>query len=119
MNESPQHSSRELEVGLRQIAGLAVSISEYADEIRQRCEELAELAGGVDVAAPAPARTEEPAATGRGATNGSGALGADRLVAIQMALSGHTRDETSERLRRGFGIEDPGGLLDDVFGQAV
>ena len=41
---------------------------------------------------------------------------AARLVAIEMAVAGRTRDEVDRHLRGSFRIEDTGGLLDDVFG---
>jgi hypothetical protein len=39
-----------------------------------------------------------------------------RLLATQMAVSGASREEISERLRVGCGIEDPGPLLEAILG---
>jgi hypothetical protein len=39
-----------------------------------------------------------------------------RLVAVEMAVGGHTRDEVSQRLQRAYGIADSRSILDDVFG---
>ncbi len=41
-----------------------------------------------------------------------------RLVALQMAVAGTSREEVEAHLRRGFGLEDPHPILDDVFGAA-
>jgi hypothetical protein len=39
-----------------------------------------------------------------------------RLVAIEMAVGGSTRQEVANRLRGEFGLEHPDPVLDDVFG---
>ena len=41
---------------------------------------------------------------------------AARLVAIEMAVAGDTREVVGRRLRNEFGIGDPKTILDDVFG---
>jgi hypothetical protein len=41
---------------------------------------------------------------------------AARLVAIEMAVAGDTREGVGRRLREEFGIRDPGSILDDAFG---
>jgi hypothetical protein len=41
---------------------------------------------------------------------------AARLVAIEMAVAGETREMVGRRLREEFGISDPKEILDDVFG---
>jgi hypothetical protein len=43
-------------------------------------------------------------------------MGAARLVAIEMAVAGRTRDEVDRHLRDSFRITDTSELLDDVFG---
>jgi hypothetical protein len=42
---------------------------------------------------------------------------AARLVALQMAVAGSARVEVEEHLRSAFAMEDPGAILNDVFGQ--
>jgi uncharacterized protein Yka (UPF0111/DUF47 family) len=42
---------------------------------------------------------------------------AARLVALQMAVAGSARVEVEEHLRVTFDMEDPGAILNDVFGQ--
>jgi vacuolar-type H+-ATPase subunit H len=39
-----------------------------------------------------------------------------RLVALQMAVAGSTREEVHDELRRAFRLQDPSSILDDVFG---
>lgn len=39
-----------------------------------------------------------------------------RLVALQMAVAGSTREEVHEELQRAFRLQDPSSILDDVFG---
>lgn len=43
-------------------------------------------------------------------------MGPERMVALQMAMAGRSREEAAERLVRGFGLQDPGPILDEVFG---
>ena len=59
---------------------------------------------------PAAEPAAEPAAVGRRD------LSAARLVAIEMAVAGRTRDEVDEQLRDAFDVDDTRALLDDVFG---
>ncbi|HWH44437.1 MAG TPA: hypothetical protein VNT32_06880 [Thermoleophilaceae bacterium] len=42
-----------------------------------------------------------------------------RLVALQMAVAGSTRSEVEHHLRRSFGLADPAGILDDVYGKGA
>jgi len=60
--------------------------------------------------APAAAPATAPAAAGRRD------LSAARLVAIEMAVAGRSRDEVDEHLRAAFDVDDTRALLDDVFG---
>ena len=39
-----------------------------------------------------------------------------RLVALQMAVAGSTREEVAAELQRAFRLQDPSAILDDVFG---
>jgi hypothetical protein len=39
-----------------------------------------------------------------------------RLVALQMAVAGSTREEVHSELQRAFRLADPSSILDDVFG---
>ena len=46
------------------------------------------------------------------------ALGA-RLVALQMAVAGGNRGEVEAHLRRAFDLDEPDGILDDIFGSGT
>jgi outer membrane biosynthesis protein TonB len=41
-----------------------------------------------------------------------------RLVALQMAVAGSTREEVEAELQRAFRLTDPSAILDDVFGES-
>jgi F0F1-type ATP synthase membrane subunit b/b' len=41
---------------------------------------------------------------------------AARLVALQMAVAGSARDEVEAHLRKTFSLDEPGAILNDVFG---
>jgi len=62
----------------------------------------------------------EPAPAANGTTNGTDQAvpSAARLVAIEMAVGGSSRQEVEEHLRRHLHVADPQELLDDVFGTA-
>jgi DivIVA domain-containing protein len=55
-----------------------------------------------------------PAARTRGGKSGDGAEGA-RLIALNMAMNGTPREETERYLAENFELDDPVGLLDDVY----
>jgi F0F1-type ATP synthase membrane subunit b/b' len=42
-----------------------------------------------------------------------------RLMALQMAMAGRARSEVEEDLRHGYRIDDPGAVLDDIFGRGT
>jgi hypothetical protein len=57
-----------------------------------------------------------PAGEAPAAAQQRSGLSAARLLATQMAVSGASREEIGERLRSGFQIEDPNGILDAILG---
>ena len=61
--------------------------------------------------------TAEPPAAEAGAGPDQ-ALGA-RLVALQMAVAGGNRGEVEAHLRRAFDLDEPDGILDDIFGSGT
>jgi hypothetical protein len=64
----------------------------------------------------AEVREQEPApvvSLGTGSENG---LDSARLVAIEMAVSGATREEVGRQIRAAYDLADVEALLDDVFG---
>ena len=66
---------------------------------------LAEREPATEVQAP----VEEPPVSGN-----EGA----RVIALNMALSGSTREETAAYLAENFELDDPDALLDDVYARA-
>jgi hypothetical protein len=64
---------------------------------------------------PVPGTASEEAE--QAAAGGSGKVDGARLVALQMAVGGSSRDEVDTELRRSFGLDDPSAILDDVFGE--
>lgn len=62
--------------------------------------------------------SEEPEEVERDLPGTDRVLGA-RLVALQMAVAGGNRGEVDTHLRRAFDFEDPGEILDDIFGSGT
>ena len=52
-----------------------------------------------------------PAVNGQPVASGE----APRLIALNMALNGASREEISNYLAENFDLDDPGGLLDEVW----
>ena len=76
---------------------------------------IAQLRGGGE---PAPAPSEEPAAA-PAAANGSADAGAIRLVAMNMALEGASREEIEARIGADFGASpETSELIDDVLSRS-
>lgn len=65
---------------------------------------------------PEPVVAEEPPAPPEPDRSSDAAHDAARLVAIEMAVAGDTREGVGRRLRDEFGIRDPRSILDDAFG---
>jgi len=84
---------------------------------------LAELQGQVglgaepDELAPEDTHAEDFAAAAPASVAGADEAGA-RLIALNMALSGSSREETARYLADHFAIAEPDALLDDVFARA-
>jgi cell division septum initiation protein DivIVA len=114
------------------VTGLVASIREAVNRLQSDLERLEERLGEPDSAPPrtkpAAPRSEpvaapveedldlalaEDAAVG-GAESGGDVEGA-RLVALNMALDGASRDEISRHLRDSHGVSDSAGLLDEVY----
>jgi hypothetical protein len=62
-------------------------------------------------AAPTPGRADAAA----GPRAGEGDLEGARLVALNMALDGASRQEVERYLRENYELSDPGALLDEVY----
>ena len=69
-------------------------------------------------AEPVPA-AEPPAAADPVPESGAAAVGEGaRVIALNMALNGSTREETGRYLAENFELDDPEALLDDVYARA-
>ncbi len=88
--------------------GTAHQLEALLDALRRTVATL--QTGTVDGQPAAAAAPDEPAVVGRRD------LSAARLVAIEMAVAGRTRDEVEDHLRDAFDVDDTRALLDDVFG---
>ena len=67
-------------------------------------------------AAPQPARTRPaPAPSGPATAGDGGDVEGARLIALNMALNGQSRDETDRYLAENFDLADRQGLLDEVY----
>ena len=66
----------------------------------------------------APAPDEEDFAAAAPAPVADADDAGARLIALNMALSGSSREETARYLAENFTLADPEALLDDVFARA-
>jgi hypothetical protein len=95
---------------LGELADLANDLLEQATEMRRQWAELAEAIGRESSLTLDDATVASPDAPD---VPGDEA----RLVALDMMLSGRTREETAEHLSRTFAGGDFGELLDEVFAE--
>jgi hypothetical protein len=89
-----------------------------ADEQAAEDVEVVDAIEVVEVVEPEQQTAEPPAeqpATGQRGFDGDDMLAA-RLVALQMAVAGSARDEVEAHLRKTFSLDEPGAILNDVFG---
>jgi ketosteroid isomerase-like protein len=91
-----------------QLSAVADDLLEQAAEIRRQWAKLADTlrAAGLDEEGE---KTEQTAS----AHHASSA----RLAAVDMAQDGSSREDVEAYLRDELGVEDPEGILDEVFGQ--
>jgi hypothetical protein len=98
--------------------GVSPSLAEPA--VYAEPEMPAQLAAHSTAAAGVVVRHDEQLAAAEEAPPTHAVSGATqdaaRLVAIEMAVAGDTRENVGRRLREEFGIPDPQQILDDVFG---
>ena len=93
---------------LNELLALADQLLEEASEIRRQWAQLGEALGvETDAATEPQALDAEPAAPA-----GDEVI---RLVALDMMLSGSSKDETREHLQEVFGERADDAVLDDVY----
>ena len=110
------------------LRGLTDGLRERAEAAKARLDELLALleqtaeAVRADVgrADPEPSPRPPPSGTNESGPAGGSAreLSAARLIAIEMAVAGRSRDEVDRHLRETVRFDDTRALLDDVFGGA-
>jgi hypothetical protein len=140
-------AERETEAQLRRVQQAADALAGRADEIERELERLAQgvrdairelredlkalrgeedaapepVTGGAAVAHAEPPEDVKPAAEREEPTEvqpaPAGNEGA-RVIALNMALGGSSRDETAAYLAENFELDDPEALLDDVYSRA-
>jgi DivIVA domain-containing protein len=96
----------------RELGNLLAALRASGERLMQGLEDLqADVGGGA-----APSAVPEPPAAPPpvGETDDAGA----RLIALNMALSGSSREEVARYLAEHFTVDDLDGLLDDVFARA-
>jgi hypothetical protein len=104
----------ELRVPAPEPAAAVVEEVEVVDAVEVVEEPAAEQQQPAGEANGAPDTAEQQPAEQRG-FDGDDMLAA-RLVALQMAVAGSARDEVEAHLRKTFSLDEPGAILNDVFG---
>jgi ketosteroid isomerase-like protein len=99
----------------RQLADLADDLLEQAAEIRLQWSRLGDAlrAAGVEGEEGADESDREDGSSG--ADESARGAASVRLVAVDMAHAGSTREEVEAYLRDDLGVEDTGAILDEVF----
>jgi len=99
----------------RELGGLLEALRQSGERLNEGLTKLQRQASELGDVAAEPLPEPEPVA-------GNGAPGDDeagaRLIALNMALSGKSRDETAAYLAEHFTLEDAEALLDDVYDRA-
>jgi hypothetical protein len=116
----------------RELERLAEGVREAIHELRADLKELRggdaapePVAKGATVAHAEPPEDVKPAAERSETAEADAVVGAAppgnegaRVIALNMALSGSTREETAAYLAENFELDDPDALLDDVYARA-
>ena len=98
----------------RELGNLLAALRASGERLLQGLEDLQAEVGGGDAGSGARRRILPPTPAPVADTDDAGA----RLIALNMALSGSSREETARYLAENFTLEDPEALLDDVFARA-
>lgn len=91
------------------------AIGTPADRDRPSAPEPAAVAAVQEPKPQAPKQTAKPAPKQEKAPAGEEDVEGARLIALNMALNGQTREETAKYLAENFELSDPAGLLDEVY----
>jgi hypothetical protein len=115
----PSHEGDAAEIRLEQLAELADALVEQVGTVRGHYEQLQRtldedlpeheptVGGAAPVEAAYPAEPEDP--------EGPQVHDSARLVVMEMAVTGSSREDTKEYLRATLGIADGDPIVDEVF----
>jgi DivIVA domain-containing protein len=117
--ERVQDAAAALVTRLDQLQGeldsLLDGLRKSAEQLSEGLAELHERAGDLKAEEPREAAPEpEPEPEPEPAANDADEAGA-RIIALNMALGGSSREETASYLAEHFTLADPDALLDDVY----
>jgi hypothetical protein len=113
----------------RQVDELAAGVAEAVTALKAEIEELRDASEAAPVAEDPGARVD-PEADDALIAEAEAVAARDpeveqadtpegaRLLALKMALDGRPREETAAYLRENFELDDPEGLLDEVYARA-
>jgi hypothetical protein len=113
----------------RELDRLAQGVRDAIRELREDLKELRgggepdpePVTGGAAVAHAEPPEDVKPVAEREERTEVQPATAGNegaRMIALNMALSGSSREETAAYLAENFELDDPEALLDDVYSRA-
>ncbi len=113
--KSPAHQARALRESLRLASELADALTTQAARVKRQCTQLEDTLAGLGdlpeaiAAAPAAPSTSTPA------TDAAPEESPARLVAMEMAIQGATREQIESYLRNNLNISDAQPIVDDVL----
>ena len=90
-------------------------MSRLSADLAELDDKLQPAPAPAPAAAPPPPPAPSPEAEPPAAAQTDAGTESARLVALNMALDGASRDEVDRYLRENFELGDPGALLDDVY----
>lgn len=102
---------------VERLTALVDQVVAHTENIRARVRRIEDSLDALSGALAARAVTEpEPSSTTAASEPPASGSHQERLIAIEMAVSGSSRGEVGARLVEEFGVTDPEPILDDVFG---
>jgi hypothetical protein len=109
------------EVSLEELGRLADGLREQAASVRSHYEEVArtlDSIGDAEAEAVVPERTHSPGEGRAPAEEPEDRFETARLMALNMAVLGESRDDAAARLREDFGLANADEVVDEVYRDA-